>query len=54
MNAGRHEIVARAFRSRLREDRRLELEVSLLRQIFSRRLQQLMTQHQVCLKLEAS
>src|SRR5206468_9909649 len=53
MDARRHEVVARPFGGRLREDRRFDLEKAELGQRAPRALEQAMTQDQICLQLRA-
>ena len=54
MHAARHEVVARAFGRRLREDRRLDLEEAALVEEASRRLLKAVAQNQILLQLGAT
>src|SRR5215468_3881048 len=54
MHTARDEIVARAFGRRLRQNRGLDLEESVLAEISARRLHQPVTQYNVVLKLRAA
>src|SRR6185436_3816671 len=53
VHPARHDVITRSLRGRLRQNRRLDLQVSALVEIPSRRLHQAMPQNQILLQIAA-